>query len=442
MSEIKIDVRSIFRWLYEDPHYIKVLVYSRGTGKSFAAFDWLMYKLLNNPDPTASGVYYVASLKQTRAIVEMPMQRYSDFIDCGNIEYNKSILQLTIHDSTGSNKKLYFKSYQEVETSRGFHPYVGVFDEARDMPEELYGQVLQPMFLPALSRAPEHTGIVVSGTPRGTENVFYRLFQQGQDPENKAIKSKSVDIYQSGLFSNEAIMIQRQSMDENDFNQECMLDWNANVVAGAIYRDTIDRIRHNNFGKYPHDPMFPVHMAWDLGYTHYTSVWFWQVIDGEIHIIDFFETSGEDITQVLTKVMAKPYEYGHVILPHDADHHNIRSPLTITEIFKNWGLRCTVMPAASITAGIEAVKLMLKIAKFDEENTRKGIAHLEMYPYKYVANKGIDRAVPDQTSPHADAADALRMMAVSQSVWHSGRLGPNRRPFSQSSIISYDYNIF
>lgn len=431
MIQTNIEILDIFKWLYTDNHYTKVLVYARGAGKSFACFDWLLYKLLSNPDPTATGVYYTPSLKQTRAITELPMQRYADLFDKGIITYNKSVLQFTIKDAPGSNKKIFFKSYEENNTSRGLHPYVGVLDEGSLMPADFYGQVLQPMFMPALSRAPEHTGLVIAGTPRGTENLFYDLFSRGQE-ENDAIKSVSMDVYQCGVFTPEAIKVIRMSMDEKDFQQEYMLDWNANVVAGAVYKDILDRVRYNNFGTYRHDTMFPVFMAWDLGYTHWTSVWFWQVIDGEVRIIDFYESKNQDITKCLNDVMAKPYDYAKAILPHDADHHNIRSPLTITEIFKNRGIRCEVMPASSVTAGIEAVKMMLKYAKFDEEHTRAGVSHLEQYTYKFVRNKGIDRAQPDQLSSHADAADALRMMAVSQSVWHTGRLQPTNRNLNVS----------
>lgn len=59
---------------------------------------------------------------------------------------------------------------------------------------------------------------------------------------------------------------------------------------------------------------------------------------------------------------------------------------------------------------------------------------VEKYAYKIVHDKGIDRTKPDQSSPHADAADALRMMAVSQSVWFP-------KPLSFASNINYSPNV-
>ena len=433
-NQTNIEIRKPFRWIYDSPALVNILVYCRGSGKSFAALDWLIFKLLNNPDPNATAVYYNKSLKQTRSIVELAMSRYKPLLLSGKFSYNKSTLTYTINDSKNSKKKLFLKSYEEKEASRGFHPYVGVFDEAQTMPQGLYGEVMVPMFGPALQSSPEHAGILVIGTPEGPDNILYELFQKGLDDNNEFYRSKLITVYTSELFNPSTIKALRMSMTEKEFAQEYECDFNANVITGAIYKELLDLYRYNNFGTYKHDPMYPVHMAWDLGYTHYTSVWFWQCINGETRIIDFYESTGQDISKCLFEVLAKPYQFGHCILPHDADHHNIRSPLTISQIFKNNNLRCTVLPPSSITAGIEATKLLLKSLKFDEEHTKQGILHLEKYAYKLVHDKGIDRSKPDQSSPHADAADALRMMAVSQSVWFP-------KPLSFNSNINYSPNV-
>lgn len=63
-NQTNIEIRN-FRWIYDEPALVNILVYCRGSGKSFAALDWLIFKLLNNPDPNATAVYYNKSLKQT-----------------------------------------------------------------------------------------------------------------------------------------------------------------------------------------------------------------------------------------------------------------------------------------------------------------------------------------------------------------------------------------
>ncbi len=91
-----IEIRKPFRWIYDEPALVNILVYCRGSGKSFAALDWIISKLLANPDPTATGVYYNKSLKQTRSIIELAMSRYKPLFSSGKFDYNKSTLTYTL----------------------------------------------------------------------------------------------------------------------------------------------------------------------------------------------------------------------------------------------------------------------------------------------------------------------------------------------------------
>ena len=392
-------------------------MYCRGSGKSFAAFDWLITRLLADPDPDATAIYYNKTYKQARAIATQILSRYTPLFEHDKFVFNKTTLCLTIASKKGHAKTLFLKSYEESESSRGFHPNYGVMDEAQEMSLDLYQHVIYPMFTPAFEKYRERAGLIFIGTPKGPNNILYELYNKGQDPNGKFYKSKLITIHNCELFSPETIKRCRASMSEKAFAQEFECDFNANVVSGAIYKDILDLYSYNNVGHFPVDMMYPVHMAWDLGYTHSTVAWFWQVINGEIRMVDYYESTNQDITKCLNEVLFKHYDWGEVILPHDANHHNIRSEYTITQIFQNHKLRVSVMKPTSVTAGIEAVKLLLRSLKWDEENTIKGRRHLEEYAYKITTTAGIDRANPDQSSPHADAADALRMMAISQNVW-------------------------
>ncbi len=429
--EIQIDVREPFKWLYTDEHLFKVLVYTRGLGKSFAGVDWAISKLLRHPNPNAFAVYYHKTLKEAKLVVDQVMGRYRPLIDSGAIKHNKSTGIYEFLES-GKYKKLVLKSYDSKETSRGSHPAIGVFDEAQMIPTDLWGKTLLPMFSSAIEEDKENSGILLIGTPRGMENIFYKSYELGQT-ENDTYKSKKIDIYNSKYFSDGTIKIMQMSMSELDFRQECMCDFTVNVVAGAVYKDLLDTYRTNNMGDYPYNPEFPVHMSWDLGYSHYTSVWFWQHYKGITRMIDFYETRNQDISKCLTDVLAKHYMWGHCILPHDANHKNIRSSLTIQQMFQNFGLRTTVMPPASVTAGIEACKQILRNLRFDIKNTAVGVKHLEEYAYKITTTAGVDKSKPDQLSPHADASDSFRMMATSQAIWITA--------WQPRILQSYGYNV-
>ena len=38
-----------------------------------------------------------------------------------------------------------------------------------------------------------------------------------------------------------------------------------------------------------YDPELPVHTSWDLGIGDPTAIWFWQITDNEIRLIDHYE---------------------------------------------------------------------------------------------------------------------------------------------------------
>lgn len=71
-----------------------------------------------------------------------------------------------------------------------------------------------------------------------------------------------------------------------------------------------------------------VHTAWDLGYNDSTAIWFFQQCGQEIHLLDYYENSGEALTHYLHYLKNKPYSYGKHIVPHDAAVHEYSTGLS------------------------------------------------------------------------------------------------------------------
>jgi phage terminase large subunit len=42
----------------------------------------------------------------------------------------------------------------------------------------------------------------------------------------------------------------------------------------------------------PYDDKIPVYTAWDIGFSDDTAIWFYQVVRGEIHVIDYYAANG------------------------------------------------------------------------------------------------------------------------------------------------------
>jgi hypothetical protein len=65
-----------------------------------------------------------------------------------------------------------------------------------------------------------------------------------------------------------------------------------------------------------------VNTAWDIGVGDNTSIWFYQKIGDEIHLIDYYENSGEGLEHYANVIKDKGYDYGRHYAPHDIDNRD------------------------------------------------------------------------------------------------------------------------
>ena len=94
------------------------------------------------------------------------------------------------------------------------------------------------------------------------------------------------------------------------------------AVTGAWFSKQIAFLeKSGQIGKYPHDPGYPVDTFWDIGFSDYTSIWFYQNIRGRNIFIDYFQFNGEEAPFYAKKLQEKQQKYGYVYgkhyFPHD-----------------------------------------------------------------------------------------------------------------------------
>lgn len=172
----------------------------------------------------------------------------------------------------------------------------------------------------------------------------------------------------------------------------------------------------------PDNSHLPVHTAWDIGVGDSTAIWFFRLVGNEIHVIDFYENSGEGLRHYMTVLKKKGYTYGRHYGPHDIMNKEFGSDAKSRfDIAKEgydidgqrYTVRFDVLPRASVDDGIEQVREILPRCVFDEHKCMDGIASLENYRKEWDDKKGCwkDRPLHDHTS---HAADAFRYLANSQ----------------------------
>jgi hypothetical protein len=425
------EVRPEFSFLFTSQSPNIAVVACRGGGKTHAAVQSTLYKLLNGR-PNSFASFFSATLLQAKATVEGAMRLILRNFPEGKYQYNVSEHKYKFFIDSTDIREFILLSYENQETKRGYHPDIIVLDECGSMPHNMLGLVIEPMLGPAMSRGMGR--LLAIGTARGP-NKFYELFQRGQSEQFSDWESYMIKSSDTRLLDSEYLWRMRNSLSPAEYAQEFECDFHANALVGSVFGQYLIRYARNNISDiYDYDPSFPVWTSWDLGHSNNTAIWFFQIKGDCITFIDYYENRGYDITHFANEVLSKPYNIRMAILPWDAGARNVRSPLTIAEMLENYGLRSEVLENSSVKAGIDAARLLLKTARFNRTKCKLGLDHLEKYRFHVDYQTGVDRQKPVHDE-HSDGADAFRYAAV----WHkaySPKMG------SGKVVLGQDYSVF
>lgn len=181
---------------------------------------------------------------------------------------------------------------------------------------------------------------------------------------------------------------------------------------GLYYgRQLIEARQQGRIIKVYYDPNVPVHTAWDLGYNDSTAIWLFQQCGQEIHLLEYYENSGEALTHYLHYLKCKPYTYGKHLVPHDAAVHEYSTGLSRVEVARNHGVIFTIVPDIGINEGIDATRNILSRCWFDEEKCAKGLSSLDNYKKEWNDRHGCWSSRPLHNFA-SHGTDAFRMVAV------------------------------
>ena len=203
---------------------------------------------------------------------------------------------------------------------------------------------------------------------------------------------------------------------------------------GAIYADELrDAYSAGRVTLVEHDPEFPVFTAWDLGRTDDTAIWWYQVIAGEIRILESYAVSGAGVSDLASQVLGRKmtvdivggqvqvragddipdlshrraYEYGSHWLPHDAKAKTLAAhgKSIQQQLEAALGYCVKIVPSLSLEDGIQAARMMFQRCWFDEFGCDMGIKALRKYQRELERDEISLKRKPkhDWTSHYADA---------------------------------------
>jgi PBSX family phage terminase large subunit len=157
---------------------------SRQTGKSFLSQSIMLYWALNNPGVT------ILCAAPTYSQVKRPLEEISDGLQGSNVIKSVNRSGFEIKFMNGS--KILFRSVERPDNLRGLTCDYAVLDEFAYMPDSVWNAVIKPILLVKGKQ------VLFISTPRG-KNLFYDLFQLGQNPENESYASVKMT-YESNPF--------------------------------------------------------------------------------------------------------------------------------------------------------------------------------------------------------------------------------------------------
>lgn len=183
------------------------------------------------------------------------------------------------------------------------------------------------------------------------------------------------------------------------------------VTTGSIYGRQIAQAREDGrIGKVPYDGSAPVYAALDLGVGDSTAICFFQTVGQEIHFIDYYESSGEDLAHYINVLANKPWEYRQIFLPHDARARELQTGKTREEFFRDHGYNnVTILRPSKLILGQDDINITArpKFSRcyFDEVKCARLLECLSAYHYEYDDKNKLlkDKPKHDWSSHAADA---------------------------------------
>jgi len=400
--KLKYRPRSVFNDFHKRQQRWAIVVAHRRCGKTVACINDLIVRASLEGKKDGRYAYVAPYYSQAKNIAWDYLVRFAEPVLA---KANQS--ELWVELINGSRIRLF--GADNPDALRGLYLDGIVLDEYADMRPRIWGEIIRPLLADRLGWA------VFIGTPKG-HNAFWDLYNNASKDDRWYVKTLRAS--QTGLLPNDELEDAAKSMSEDQYLQEFECDFESAIV-GAYYGKEMRQLTdQNRITTVTYDPMFKVHTAWDLGYSDDTAIWFFQVIHGEIRLLDYHYSNGQPVSFyagiVQSREIERGYDYGYHYLPHDARAKTLASNRSVIEQLGDKlpikALR--IVPNLGLQDGIQASRLALTRAWFDHK-CEDGIECLRQYQREYDEDKKLFRDKPrhDWTS---HGADAFRYLSI---VW-------------------------
>lgn len=382
------------------------LICHRRFGKTVACIAELIIRALYTKKRNAQYAYLCPFRSQAKAVA---WQYLVDMTDGVAVDVKVSDLSVTLPNGA----KIMLLGSDNVNSLRGLYLDGAVLDEFAQMRPDLLEAVIMPCLL-------DRKGwLVMIGTAYGKLNKFYEYYKTSSaDPINW--HHQDLKVYDTGVIPEEEIERIKNNISQAKFEQEFLNSFTAELT-GTYYASILSDLerRQQINDNIVHDPVQPVHVAFDIGRGDSTVAWFWQQKPDGLAIIDCYSNNGEQAQHYLDHMSTLPYEYGNVWLPHDARALTFATKKSaleqFIEHFKGTDTSVHITPRLSVEDGIEATRQTLPVCHFNATKCWTGIEALRVYRKKWDELNQCFSTKPlhDYSS---DFADGFRYLSIVANV--------------------------
>ena len=391
-----------------------LLIWPRRSGKDLSSWQWLLMRAMRR---VGTHLYVFPYKTDCRINFWEAMTHegrpFLDYIPKAILKKPPNNTEMKIELVNGSIIRM--GGSDKYDSLRGGNPVTYVFSEwATSNPAAM--RVVQPIV------QANDGAIVLNGTINGM-NHLWTDYQRVKNNPRWYVDYKTaltlLDEHGNRYITDDLLQKELEDgMSEEDIQREYFNDPNANSERFILIKQIGDMRKGSRLGSYPYNPDLPVHTGWDLGVHDYTTIWFAQVENGWVTLIDYYENNSSLMEDYAKVIHDKPYIYGNHYFPHDIGVTEFGGGSRV-ERAEKLGIApvrlgkngAAGVPKLGLWDGINLMRTMLNFTYIDAAKCQDGLNGLIGY------QKGVDKTTKLPTNLPAKnfaihCADGLRSLAV------------------------------
>lgn len=382
-----------------------ILVWNRRAGKDVTAWNILIYKAIKT-----KGIYYYifpTAIQGRKAVWDGMTNDGRKFVDMIPRDIIRNINNQEMKVVLDNGSLIQILGSDNYDSIMGTNPSGCIFSEYSLQNPNAW-QYIRPILDANAGWA------IFVFTPRGS-NHAKDLFDMATMPQNKNTWfCQKLTNNDTKILSDEGIKrLKDEGVSDDMIQQEWFCSFTLGIQGSYFAKYLEEAKQDGRICRVPHEKQGKVCTAWDLGFGDSTSIIWYQLVHNEIHIIDFYENHGKELSHYAKILADKPYIYDRHFVPHDADKHELSTGLSVREVGSSLGLQFTVLPTLRVSHEdtIECCRGLFPRIWIDDTRCQYLIKAIENYRCEYDEGKQLYKPKPVHDK-WSHASDAFRYLCV------------------------------